>query len=180
MTIPSDHKTVGAIPARTRPSGDPSGDRVFDIRIAADGQWSHEGDPIDRQSLVRLFAGILKRDAAGGYWLETPAEKGRITVDDAPFVIVEMKQEGTEKTSLLHFRTNLDVWIVLGPEHPLRVSFNPETGEPRPYILVRDNLEALINRAVYYQLADLAEDAGGRIGVWSNGAFFPLDQGQES
>lgn len=155
----------------------------FDIRIARDGTWFHEGRPIERRPLVKLFASVLWRDDDGGFWLRTPAEKGRIVVEDAPFTAVELSVKGRGRDQALAFRTNLDEWIEAGAEHPLRVVESAETGAPNPYILVRDRLEALILRPVYYELAGLAEAAGGEIagavppdslGVWSNGVFFSL------
>ncbi len=149
----------------------------YDIRIAADGTWFYQGTPIHRLSLVKLFATVLSRDADGVYWLKTPAEQGRIIVDDAPFTAVELTIEpGGGDAVVLRFRTNLDAEVEAGPDHPLRVAFDAETGEPRPYILVRPGLEALIVRSVYYELVDHACAVDGRTGVWSNGTFFPLDQ----
>lgn len=150
-------------------------DEAYDIRIAADGTWYHEGTPIRRIGLARLFASVLRRDDAGDYWLITPAERGRIRVDDAPFVAVACTVEGDGRDQRLVMRTNLDATVTAGPDHPIRVTFDPASGEPRPYVMVRDRLEALILRPVYYQLADLAVEWDGRVGVWSGGDFFPLD-----
>ena len=150
-------------------------DEAYDIRIAADGTWYHEGAPIRRIGLARLFASVLRRDDAGDYWLITPAERGRIRVDDAPFVAVACTVEGDGRDQRLIMRTNLDATVTAGPDHPIRVTFDPASGEPRPYVMVRDRLEALILRPVYYQLADLAVEWDGRVGVWSGGDFFPLD-----
>ena len=156
----------------------------FGIRIARDGTWFHEGSPINRKPLVKLFASVLWRDDDGVFWLRTPVEQGRITVEDAPFTAVELSVMGDDRDRVLAFRTNLDEWVEAGPDHPLRVVEAPESGEPSPYILVRDRLEALILRPVYYQLAELAEapppDSADPsvspdcLGVWSNGVFFPL------
>ena len=153
----------------------------FDIRIAKDGTWFHEGSPITRKPLVRLFASVLRRDAEGGYWLQTPAEKGRIAVDDVPFVAVELSVKGTGDRQKLSFRTNLDDWVDAGAEHPLRIAEGRESEGPSPYILVREGLEARILRPVYYELADLAvpapsspAQADDALGVWSNGMFFVL------
>ena len=152
----------------------------YDIRIARDGTWYYLGSPINRPALVKLFASVLSRDEAGDYWLITPAERGRITVDDAPFTAVELDiafdPQGTARNAVLTFRTNLDHRVVLGPDHPIRMAFDPETDEPRPYIQVKPGLEALIVRSVYYQLVDHACEDNGRTGVWSHGVFFPLDQ----
>jgi len=148
----------------------------IDIRIARDGTWFHEGAPIHRASLVKLFAGILKREADGTYYLETPAEKRRITVDDAPFVAVAV----TAGCGHLTFRTNVDDEVRAGPDHPIRVAFDPETGEPSPYLMVRDGMEALIARPVYYELVAMGEirDIDGRevLGIESEGVFFILGE----
>ncbi|MGE5765630.1 MAG: DUF1285 domain-containing protein [Bacteroidota bacterium] len=153
--------------------------RTYDIRIARDGTWFHEGAPIGRKALVRLFASVLWRDEGGGYWLRTPAERGRIEVEDAPFVAVELSVRGGGRDQVLAFRTNLDDWVEAGPEHALRVVEGAAKGDRSPYIEVRDRLEALILRPVYYELAELAvpAPAGGpaeTLGVWSRGVFFPL------
>jgi hypothetical protein len=150
----------------------------FDIRIDADGTWFYRGSPIGRKALVKLFSTVLRRDESGEYWLITPVERGRVIVDDAPFVAVEMSTQGRGKSRVLSFRTNVDRWVEAGPENPIRVAEAPDSGEPRPYILVADGLEALILRPVFYHMVDAAveERHHGRnaLGVWSNGTFFPL------
>jgi len=150
----------------------------LDMRIARDGTWFYHGSPIGRKPLVKLFASVLRRDDDGTYWLVTPVEKGRIEVEDAPFVAVALTVEGAGRDQRLRFRTNLDDEVVAGPDHPIRVSENPETGEPAPYVLVRDRLEALIARSVFYDLVALGveEERDGEtlFGVWSEGRFFPL------
>ncbi|HEX6958261.1 MAG TPA: DUF1285 domain-containing protein [Ferrovibrio sp.] len=150
----------------------------IDMRIARDGSWHYMGSPISRPAMVRLFASILRREADGSYVLVTPVEKCGIRVDDAPFVAVEMTLAGEGESRLIAFRTNVDDIVPLDAEHPLRVSINPATGEPSPYVLVRGRLEALLTRPVYYQLADLAEerelDARRSYGVFSAGQFFSL------
>ncbi len=157
----------------------PSSD--FDIRIARDGTWYHEGAPIGRKPLVKLFASVLRRDEDGAFWLQTPVEKGRIEVEDAPFTAVELCVKGQGRQQILSFRSNLDDWVEADSDHPLRVVENPENHEVSPYILIRDRLEALILRPVYYELASLAvappENSAapaGCLGVWSKGVFFPL------
>jgi hypothetical protein len=150
-----------------------------DIRIARDGTWFYHGSPIGRKPLVKLFASVLRRGADGGYWLITPVEQCRIKVDDAPFTAVEMSVEGEGRNRLLTFRTNVDENVNAGPDHPIRVVTNPVSGEPSPYIYVRDGLEALIVRAVFYDLVELgveeSQPDGSRIfGVWSGGTFFAL------
>lgn len=151
----------------------------LDIRIAVDGTWYHEGAPIRRLPLVRLFASVLSRDASGDYWLVTPVERARIRVDDVPFLAVELKTEGEGRAQRLSFRTNLDDWVTAGPSHP--ISFRPQPGgrEPAPYVAVRDGLEARLSRPVYYELAERAlkarHDGRTRFGVYSDGVFFPLE-----
>jgi hypothetical protein len=148
------------------------------MRIARDGTWFYQGSPIGRKPLVKLFSTVLRRERDGSFWLVTPVERCRIAVDDAPFVAVEMRVSGSGQARSLRFRTNVDDEITAGPAHPIRVAMNPTTGEPSPYVLVRGDLEALIARAVFYDLVELAEPAlvGGRdtLGVWSDGAFFAL------
>lgn len=126
----------------------------IDIRIAADGTWHHEGAPIRRESLVRLFASILRRDPEG-YCLVTPAERLFINVEDAPFIAVDLEIKGAGDTQSLLFLTNVGDAVVMDPAHPLRMG--GDAREPRPYILVRDRLEARISRAVFYRLVNLAE-----------------------
>jgi hypothetical protein len=166
------------------PSDQPSGPGVlpscgdFDIRIARDGTWFHQGSPIGRKALVRLFAGVLRREADGAYWLVTPVERGQVIVDDAPFTAVELAASGAGRGQVLRFRTNIDDWVEADGDHPIRVAQSPDSGEPSPYILVRDGLEALIARSVYYHLVELAvereADGGTVLGVWSKETFFPL------
>lgn len=147
-----------------------------DIRIGRDGTWFYHGSPIGRKPLVKLFASVLRRDAAGDYWLVTPAERARIRVDDAPFVAVELETAGAGAGQTLRFRTNLDEWVAAGPDRPIRVATDAASGEPSPYVTVRPGLEALIARSVFYELVDLAvEDAAaGTLAVWSGGVPFAL------
>lgn len=153
-----------------------------EMRIAADGMWFHQGSPIGRPNMVRLFSTILRREPDGGYVLVTPVEKLTIMVEDAPFVAVEMKTEGDGPDSRLAFRLNTGDLVTAGPDHPLR--FAPPGGSddrdgPRPYLHVRGTigagLEALVARSVYYDLAERAiagDDTAP--GIWSDGAFFPF------
>lgn len=173
----ANNRSSGPAAPRSAPRPAPSAaDEAYDIRIARDGTWFYQGSPIGRRGLVRLFASVLRRDEAGDYWLITPAERGRIQVDDAPFTAVELTVAGEGPDQALTFRTNIDEMVTAGPDHPIRVAVNPDTGEPAPYILVREGLEALIVRSVYYELVERSvEGQDGRIGVWSQGAFFPLD-----
>jgi hypothetical protein len=145
------------------------------MRIARDGTWFHEGSPIGRPAMVRLFSTILRREPDGGYVLVTPVEKLSIEVEDAPFVAVELKSEGDGEGRSLAFRLNTGDVVIAGPDHPLRVE-EREDG-PHPYLAVRAGLEALIARAVYYELAELALAEGRDLpGLWSDGAFFALEQ----
>lgn len=159
------------------------GDLPFLIR--RDGTWLYRGSPINRKELVCLFASVLKREVDGSFWLETPAERGRIEVEDAPFIAVELDWVGDGHHQTLSFRTNVDQIVTAGPDHPIRVAHDLLTCEPTPYILVRPGVgergvEARINRAVYYELVALAvpEWVGCRrmLGVWSRGRFFPLGE----
>ncbi|MSP00657.1 MAG: DUF1285 domain-containing protein [Acetobacteraceae bacterium] len=151
--------------------------------IRRDGTWLYRGSPIQRKELVCLFASILRRDAEGAWRLETPAERGRIEVEDAPFVAVELDWAGEGRHQVLSFRTNTDQVVTAGSDHPMRVSHDMLTSEPTPYILLRQGdgahaIEARVNRAVYYELVALAvpEYVGAHLmlGVWSSGIFFPL------
>lgn len=139
------------------------------MRIVRDGTWFHEGAPIRRPAMVRLFAGLLRREADGRYVLVTPVEKLDIAVEDAPFVAVEAQCEGAGRDRRVAFRLNTDEPIVAGPEHKLHLL------EGRPYLTVRGGLEAAIARPVYYELAELALAEGAEpAGLWSDGIFFPL------
>ncbi len=149
----------------------------FDIRITIDGTWHYRGSPIERKPLVKLFSSVLMRDDDGQYWLRTPAEKGLIEVEDAPFVVVDMSVEtGPGDDQIVLLTTNVDETVTLDGDHPMRVAVNPATGEPRPYVRVRDTLEARVSRAVYYDLAALAvpDEDGSSMGVWSKGTFHVL------
>ncbi len=153
-----------------------SGD--MDLRIARDGTWYHEGAPIRREALVRLFASILRRDADDHYYLVTPVEKWRIRVDDAPFLAVRVDATGQGPDQTLTFTTNVGDVVIAGAEHPLIVEYRTPGGEPAPYLHVRARLRALLSRAVFLELVELGEerpDARGRdYGVWSQGWFFSL------
>lgn len=151
----------------------------IDMRIRRDGTWEYRGSPIRRPELVRLFSTILRRDEDGRYYLVTPVEKMGIRVDDAPFVAIRVDREGPPgPRQSLRFVTNVGDETVAGPDAPIRVSTEPETGEPSPYVLVRHNLEALIARPVFYELVSLGVDRQETdrhlFGVWSGGIFFPL------
>jgi uncharacterized protein len=145
-----------------------------EMRIARDGTWFHQGSPIGRKELVKLFSTILRREPDGRFVLVTPAEKLDILVEDAPFIAVEATTEGEGAARQIIFRTNTDDLVAAGPDHALRVETAPD-GTPRPYLHVRAGLEALVNRPVFYQLADLALAESETVpGLWSGGVFFPF------
>lgn len=144
-----------------------------EMRIARDGTWFHQGAPINRPAMVRLFSTILRREPDGGFVLVTPVERLDIAVEDAPFVALEVKSEGEGQARRLAFRLNTGDMVVAGPDHPLRVETRADG--PHPYLAVRAGLDALVARAVYYELAELAlGEAGDPPGLWSDGAFFAL------
>jgi len=151
----------------------------IDIRIAADGAWYHEGNPIRRLPLVKLFASILRKDP-DGFCLVTPAEKLLIEVEDAPFIAIDMEVKGAGRDQSLLFLTNVDDCTIADAAHPIRVASN--TGEPRPYVMIRDGLEALISRPVYYRLIERAlqetsddeSEQGAEVAVYSGGSRFVL------
>ncbi len=149
----------------------------LDMRIAADGTWFYLGTPIGRKPLVKLFSSILKREG-DSYFLVTPVEKVGITVDDAPFVAVDFEVTGSGPEQNLRFVTHVEDQVTAGPEYPLRVE-RAADGTPRPYVLIRRNLEALIDRKSFYRLVDLGTVAPGAdgtpwFGLWSGGQFFPV------
>jgi uncharacterized protein len=148
------------------------------MAIKADGTWFYQGSPIGRKPMVKMFSRILRRDADGRHFLVTPVEKVDVTVADAPFLAVEMEVVGEGATQRLTFRTNVDDIVVVGPDHPLRFALEPASGGLKPYVHVRGRLEALVTRAVYYDLVALAatHDASGagKLGIWSDGVWFPL------
>lgn len=146
----------------------------IDIRIRKDGVWFHEGSPIGREALVRLFSTVLRLDP-DGYHLVTPVEKMRITVEDAPFIATRVDRiQRDDGRDALVFQTNVGDTLEAGPDNAIRVEIDPVTGEPRPYVHVRRGLEALIARPVFYELAEMAREQDGVWGVGSNGAFFPI------
>ena len=144
----------------------------IDIRIRKDGVWFHEGTPIGREALVRLFSTVLRKDPDGIY-LVTPVEMMKITVEDAPFIAVRVDLIG----DTLKFLTNVGDEVEVGPENYIRVEEGPD-GEPRPYLHVRRGLEALIARPVFSELVELARERetpeGPTLGVSSNGAWYPV------
>jgi|TARA_B100000959_G_scaffold83352_1_gene88752 hypothetical protein len=151
--------------------------RDMDLHIARDGTWHYLGSPIQRTRLVRLLSKVLRRENEE-FFLVSPQEKLRIRVDDAPFIAVEMERLGKPDDQRLVFRTNVNDVVVAGADHAICVVEDSRTGEPAPYIGVRDGLNALISRAVYYELAEIAQPAPAprqhTLGVTSEGCFFAL------
>ncbi|MEM1100034.1 MAG: DUF1285 domain-containing protein [Pseudomonadota bacterium] len=145
----------------------------LDMEIRRDGTWFYMGTPIGRPGLVKLFSSILRKDGED-YFLVTPVEKVGIRVEDAPFVAQDFSVEGEGEAQVLTFVTHVEDEAVAGPAHPIRVERDPDTGEPAPYVLMRANLEALIDRKSFYRLVDLGAEHDGWFGVWSSGTFFPI------
>lgn len=154
----------------------------LDMRIARDGTWFYLGTPIGRMPLVKLFSSIIRKDG-DDYFLVTPVEKVGIIVDDAPFVAVDFDTDGNGRDQRITFTTQVDDQVVAGPDNPIRVDSDPKTGEPSPYVLIRTNLEALIDRKSFYRLVDIGahEAHAGKqwFGVWSAGQFFPIIPSEE-
>jgi uncharacterized protein len=148
----------------------------IDMRIARDGTWFYNGTPIGRPALVRLFASILRKDPER-FVLVTPVERVGISVEDAPFLGVELLRAGMSESQVLRLRTNVDDWVEISAEHPLK--FLPgDSGGLKPYVRVRGDLWALVKRALFYDLVAWGEAraVGGEemFGVFSNGAFFVM------
>jgi uncharacterized protein len=150
----------------------------IDMRIASDGTWYYMNSPIGRKPLYKLFSSIMRKDG-DDYFLVTPVEKCGITVDDAPFLAIRMSVEGTGKQQRISFETNVDDIVTVSNSHPLRVTNEEGTGGLKPYILVRSNLEALVSRALFYDLVALGTVRDGWFGVWSDGVFFPMQRANE-
>jgi len=154
----------------------------LDMRIASDGTWYYLKTPIGRPALVKLFASVLKRED-DKYFLVTPVEKCGITVDDAPFLAVEMKIEEGAKGRVLHFRTNVDDWVACGPDHALRFEPESHSGGLKPYLHVRRDLWAKVTRALFYDLVELGEereiDGVRMFGVVSGDSFFVMAPADE-
>jgi hypothetical protein len=184
-----ENTAPGNSPARQASHGQrppPVNHGDLDMNIARDGTWFYRGSPIARQRLVKLFASVLRREDDGSYWLVTPVERGRVTVEDAPFLAVEVNSEGADRNRRLTFRTNLDEIVAAGPDHLLRID-TAANGEPAPYVLVRPGLEARLNRPVFYELVELADAEreagkaeGDGFGLWSGGVFFDLGDPEDS
>ncbi|MCY3841373.1 MAG: DUF1285 domain-containing protein [Gammaproteobacteria bacterium] len=153
-------------------SWNPSREGEIDIRIAANGNWYHEGGLIRRFAIAKLFSTILRVED-GHHYLVTPVEKLKIRVDDAPFVATDMETDGEGRQRRILFTTNVGDVVLADSEHPIVVE--DHDGEPRPYVAVRRDLRALIARSVFYRLADLAsETPQGEFAVWSSGRRFVL------
>lgn len=169
-------KFAGPLPPVDKWNPEKCGDIGMEIR--ADGSWWHEGGRITRDRMVRLFSRILRKDDDGVTYLVTPYEKVIVKVEDAPFLAIRVDRTGNPgPDQQLTFATNLDYETTAGPAAPLRIEINPDTGQPAPYVLVRGRLEAKLTRPVFYELVDLAvpaPDGTDRLGVWSQGVFFPL------
>jgi hypothetical protein len=185
IVTPSAENIAASVSAATQGKGLPPvhlwnppfcGD--LDIRIARDGTWFYLGTPIGRPALVKLFSSILKREAEK-YYLVTPVEKVGIQVDDAPFVAVDVDHHDGN----LHFTTQVGDTMIAGPNHPIRVERDAKTGEPSPYVLVRSNLEALIDRKSFYRLVDLGShdtwEGESWFGLRSQSTFFPMIPSRE-
>ena len=154
----------------------PTVQKDMGLRISRDGAWHYLGSPIARPSLVRLLSRVMKREGED-FFLVSPVEKLRIAVEDAPFLAVELECSGESQSQRLIFRTNVDDVVIAGKAHPIWVNQDPLSGEPAPYIEVRDGLWALINRSVYYELAERvipSPNSPGQLGVFSEGCFFEL------
>jgi hypothetical protein len=151
------------------------------MRIAGDGTWFYLGTPIGRPALVRLFSTILKREG-GKHFLVTPVEKVGITVDDAPFLAVEMLKEQDTRGTVLKFRTNVDDWVECDSIHLLRFEM-AEDGGLTPYLHIRSDLWAKVTRAIYYDLVDMGEermvDGTAMFGIASAGAFFAMADAEQ-
>ncbi len=149
----------------------------LDMEIRRDGTWFYQGTPIGRAPLVKLFSTILRRDG-DDFFLVTPVEKVGIRVEDAPFLAIDANAAGSGPDQVITFTTNVGDTVTAGPEHPIRVERDPTTGEPSPYVLVRVNLEALIDRKSFYRLVELGQhhihDGEAWFGLWSGGRFFPV------
>lgn len=150
----------------------------IDMEIRRNGQWFYQGTPINRPALVRLFSTVLRRDEDGHHYLVTPVEKVRIRVEDSPFLAISVEQHRDGGQDYLRFTTQTGDVVIAGEGHPLRVTYGAD-GEPRPCLLVRGRLEALLSRTVYYQLVEwgrleAAEKGGERLLVRSAGVDFEI------
>lgn len=154
----------------------------LDIRIAADGTWFYMKTPIGRLPLVKLFSSVLKREE-GRYFLVTPVEKIGIVVDDAPFAAVELRVEGEGRERRLSFRTQVEEWVEVDPDHALRFEKEDGTDGVKPYIHIRRDLWARVSRALLHDLADIGEVVAVAgidwFGVYASGTFYPMVRADE-
>jgi hypothetical protein len=149
----------------------------IDMRIAIDGTWFYQNSPIGRPALVKLFSSVLKREG-DKYFLVTPVEKVGITVEDAPFMAVELAVDDNAAGRVLKFRTNVDEWIEAGPGHALRFEEDAANGGLKPLLHVRSDLWAKVTRALFYDLVERGEerhiDGKAMFCIASGGEFFPM------
>lgn len=170
-------REAGGDPSRRLPPVDkwnPPDCGISGIEIRRDGSWWHEGIRMTRESLVRLFATILRKDEDGVTWLVTPVERMRVDVADAHFLGIRADKLGEGADQTIVFTTNMGEAVAAGPERPLRVTIDPVTGEPRPYLLVRGRLEARILRPPFYEMVEWAEERDGMLILRSQGVEFTL------
>jgi len=151
----------------------------IDMRIARDGTWFYMNSPIGRKPLVQLFSSVLRLDGDGKYYLVTPVEKVGIRVEDAPFTAIRMQVSGEGRGQAIRFETNVDEEVTAGESHPLRFAQEEGTGGLKPYVMVRAGLEALVSRALFYDLAAAGTVEDGWFGVWSSGRFYPMQKASE-
>ena len=151
----------------------------LDMRIAQDGTWYYLNSPIGRKPLMQLFASVLRHDEDGKFYLVTPVEKCGIRVDDSPFTAVRMSISGVGRAQVIRFETNVDDEVTVDEAHPLRFATEAGTGGLKPYVLVRARLEALVSRALFYDIAAVGTVEDGWFGVWSSGRFFPMQRATE-
>jgi hypothetical protein len=150
----------------------------IDMRIAADGTWFYMNSPIGRKPLYTLFSRVLRKDD-DKYFLVTPVEKCGIRVDDAPFSAIRMHIENAGPDQCIRFETNCDDSVTVDADHPLRFAVEAGTDGLKPYVVVRSNLEALVIRALFYDLVAAGTTRGEWFGVWSSGNFFPMQRSTE-
>ena len=151
----------------------------IDMRIARDGTWYYLNSPIGRKPLMQLFASVLRHDDDGKYYLVTPVEKCGIRVEDAPFLAVRMSVEGGLRDQVISFETNVDDGVTVDDAHPLRFETEAGTGGLKPYVLVRASLEALVSRALFYDLVARGTVEEGWFGVWSSQRFYPMQKAKD-
>ncbi|MGD8326427.1 MAG: DUF1285 domain-containing protein [Sphingomonadales bacterium] len=154
----------------------PEVERDIGMKIDVSGQWFYQGSPIQRAALVKLFSSVLRREEDGRYALVTPVEKIWLDVEDAPLLAVEMAMQGAGRDQVIIMRTNVNDQVIIDVDHPLWVETGKENDTPRPYIRVRGHIDALVTRALYYELVERAvnKDNPNVFGVWSSGRFFEL------